>query len=173
MGNWRAFAQTLLDEGWQVAEVGDRDRPQEERAKGGIPCTRTFLRQLEIRETATLLRRAAMYVGSDSGVFHLAAAVGTPQVTLFGPVNWADLSYWNTTPVFPFSQCCGNINTCTRAKDGALNPCMPEISVDRLLGVFRVAARRWVSKRPLVRPEQDRLTREQLQAVTGEEHRGW
>lgn len=37
-----------------------------------------------LRELAALLRRACLYVGSDTGPTHLAAAVGTPCVALFG-----------------------------------------------------------------------------------------
>ena len=38
-------------------------------------------------EAAAVLERATLYVGSDSGLAHLAAAVGTPTVTLFGPAD--------------------------------------------------------------------------------------
>jgi heptosyltransferase-1 len=38
-------------------------------------------------ELAAILRRARMFVGSDTGPLHLAAAVGTPSVGLFGPVS--------------------------------------------------------------------------------------
>jgi len=41
---------------------------------------------------AGLLRRAALYVGNDSGITHMAAAVGVPVVALFGPTDparWA------------------------------------------------------------------------------------
>ena len=47
---------------------------------------------LPILEVARMLRRAALYVGNDSGITHLAAAVGVPVVALFGPtdpVRWA------------------------------------------------------------------------------------
>ena len=37
-------------------------------------------------ELAELARRAALFVGSDTGPLHLAAAVGTPCVGLFGPM---------------------------------------------------------------------------------------
>jgi len=37
--------------------------------------------------SAALLQRSALYIGSDSGLAHLAAAVGTPPVTLFGPAD--------------------------------------------------------------------------------------
>jgi ADP-heptose:LPS heptosyltransferase len=38
------------------------------------------------------LRQARLYIGNDSGISHLAAAVGTPAVTIFGPTDpavWA------------------------------------------------------------------------------------
>jgi ADP-heptose:LPS heptosyltransferase len=35
---------------------------------------------------ASLARRATLFIGSDTGPLHLAAAVGTPCVGLFGPV---------------------------------------------------------------------------------------
>jgi ADP-heptose:LPS heptosyltransferase len=38
-------------------------------------------------EAAALLERAELYVGTDSGLAHLAAAVGTPAVTIFAPAD--------------------------------------------------------------------------------------
>jgi ADP-heptose:LPS heptosyltransferase len=38
-----------------------------------------------INELAALCRRAAVFVGSDTGPMHLAVAVGTPTVSLHGP----------------------------------------------------------------------------------------
>lgn len=38
-------------------------------------------------ELAALLRRASFFVGSDTGPMHIAAAVGTPCVSLFGPTR--------------------------------------------------------------------------------------
>jgi ADP-heptose:LPS heptosyltransferase len=38
-------------------------------------------------DAAALLERAELYVGSDSGLAHLAAAVGTPAVTIFAPAD--------------------------------------------------------------------------------------
>ena len=36
-------------------------------------------------ELAALCRRAALFVGSDTGPMHLAVAVGTPTISLHGP----------------------------------------------------------------------------------------
>jgi lipopolysaccharide heptosyltransferase II len=38
-------------------------------------------------ELAALLRRCSLFVGNDSGVMHLAAAVQRPVVAIFGPTN--------------------------------------------------------------------------------------
>lgn len=38
-----------------------------------------------LTESAAILARCALYVGNDSGLMHLAAAVGTPTLGLFGP----------------------------------------------------------------------------------------
>ncbi len=40
---------------------------------------------LHLRRVAALLSQCVLYVGNDSGLMHLAAAVGTPVVILFGP----------------------------------------------------------------------------------------
>jgi hypothetical protein len=49
-------------------------------------------RELPARVLGTVLARAGVYVGNDSGVSHLAAAWGAPVVALFGPTDpalWA------------------------------------------------------------------------------------
>ncbi|HEX9067339.1 MAG TPA: glycosyltransferase family 9 protein, partial [Ktedonobacterales bacterium] len=44
--------------------------------------------QMPLRTTAALIRRAALHVGNDSAPMHMAAAVGTPAIGIFGPSNW-------------------------------------------------------------------------------------
>ncbi len=47
---------------------------------------------LNLHALATVLSRASLYVGNDSGVTHLAAALGVPTIALFGPTDprsWA------------------------------------------------------------------------------------
>jgi heptosyltransferase III len=46
----------------------------------------------DLYDLACWLARAQVYIGNDSGITHLAAAVGTPVLALFGPTNpavWA------------------------------------------------------------------------------------
>ena len=40
-----------------------------------------------LRELARLLRNAQLVIGGDTGPLHLAAALGTPVIGLYGPTN--------------------------------------------------------------------------------------
>lgn len=52
---------------------------------GGPAESAFFFGSLPIPAIGALLRRAALFVGSDGGMAHLAAACGTPSLVLFGP----------------------------------------------------------------------------------------
>jgi ADP-heptose:LPS heptosyltransferase len=46
----------------------------------------------DLYQLACWLAEASLYIGSDSGITHLAAAVGTPVLAIFGPTDpavWA------------------------------------------------------------------------------------
>jgi heptosyltransferase-2 len=50
------------------------------------------LTKLKLMEVAAVLKQARFYIGNDSGISHLAAALGTPTWALFGPTDpaqWA------------------------------------------------------------------------------------
>ena len=63
-----------------AAEAAEVER-QAEQVRG--PVGRAL--GLPIREAAEVIRRAALFVGTDSGPAHLADAVGTPGVILYAP----------------------------------------------------------------------------------------
>src|SRR5262249_43946685 len=49
------------------------------------PHVRSLIGELSLRETAEVMASAGVVVGNDSGLSHIAAAVGTPTIMLFGP----------------------------------------------------------------------------------------
>jgi heptosyltransferase-3 len=51
--------------------------------------------QLSIKELGALTARAKAFVGVDSMPMHLAAAMGTPTLALFGPSGEAEWGPWN------------------------------------------------------------------------------
>lgn len=42
----------------------------------------------DILASAAMISRAALFVGNDSGLMHVAAAAGVPTLGLFGPTQW-------------------------------------------------------------------------------------
>ncbi len=68
---------------------GPGDEVRAEAVKAGLEA-RTVIDltgQLDLVEAAACLKRAALFVGNDSGLMHMAAAAGTPTLGLFGPTD--------------------------------------------------------------------------------------
>src|ERR1044072_1372444 len=53
---------------------------------------------LSIPEVTALAARSQLFVGNDSGIAHIASAVGTPAVVIFGSSNIAHWRPWNSAP---------------------------------------------------------------------------
>jgi heptosyltransferase-2 len=76
---------------WIPLVLGRRsDRPCAELVKrlgeSGLPVSQA-LEEPEFRNTAVLLKHAVYYLGSDTGLAHLAESVGTPSRVIFGPTR--------------------------------------------------------------------------------------
>lgn len=56
------------------------------------------LTNLALPEVTALAARARIFVGNDSGIAHIAAAVGTPSVVIFGSSNTAHWRPWTIAP---------------------------------------------------------------------------
>lgn len=97
-----------------------------------------------VRQFASIAKRSALFVGNDSGAMHIASAVGTPVVALFGPSSPRE---WRPRggPVeilYKDLDCgrCSN-STCTRGEES----CMKSILVHE---VFAVAQRLLLAGKP-------------------------
>ncbi len=90
--NWQALIEMLNENGIRWAIIG-RDKnvfePQ------GSSCN--FTSQLQLRETCALLEKSTLLITGDSGPMHLAAAVSTPVIAMFGPTSKA----WGFYPAGP------------------------------------------------------------------------
>jgi ADP-heptose:LPS heptosyltransferase len=94
--NWAALADRLAERGLAVILVGAPDdgpllaRVQAEMSRP--PAQVAFGQSLDV--SAAIYARCALVVGLDSGATHLAAAVGTPTVRLFGPASVEAYGPW-------------------------------------------------------------------------------
>lgn len=87
--------------------------------------------ELGLLETGELLRRCVLFIGNDSAPGHLAAAVGCPTISLFGPTfphMWRPLSPGGEV-IFKNVPCCGcRQEVCARPE----NQCMDLIQVEEV-----------------------------------------
>lgn len=87
---WPAVVRELTGAGWQVVLTGGS--AERELTAGIATACRAAGRvvelagRLDLAQLAGVLRRAAAVVVANTGPAHLAAAVGTPVVSLFAPV---------------------------------------------------------------------------------------
>lgn len=112
IAGWVALARTLRERGFQViltggpetAECAYADQVRCEAGEGVL----NLAGQLSLGATAELIRRAALFVGPDTAVTHIAAATGTPTLALFGPSNpvkWGPWPQGWTSRHSPWSRC--------------------------------------------------------------------
>ncbi|MFC1497372.1 glycosyltransferase family 9 protein [Verrucomicrobiota bacterium] len=90
--------------------------------------------ELGLKATAALMKRAELFIGSDSGLAHLAMAMGLPTVVLFGPSDrrkWGveDKKHAIVLKNLPCSPCFmfGSHESCRTIA------CMNEIGVDEVI----------------------------------------
>jgi len=71
-----------VDERGRISEIAERSRIDVHNLAG----------KTSLGELAAILKKCSLLIGIDSAPMHVAAAVGTPTVTIFGPsspINWA------------------------------------------------------------------------------------
>jgi heptosyltransferase III len=88
--------------GARVAVLGaGSERSMAQPVLGSVPDNRLIdlVGDVDILTAAACLERCALYLGNDSGLMHLAGAVGIPVVGLFGPSREAHYAPWGETGV--------------------------------------------------------------------------
>jgi heptosyltransferase-2 len=120
-----------------------------ERVLQGTELTLKVLRLTgPLADAAAVLERCRLYVGSDSGLGHLSAAVGTAPVTIFAPADPERVCPfgWRHLVVQPHKAC----SPCAKYPFAATSPgvrcrvpmCVGEVGV----GEVMQAAERWLEK---------------------------
>lgn len=72
------------------------ERPQAEKLLAALPPERVIdlVGKTDVLTAAAVVKSAAMFIGNDTGLMHIAAAVGTPTLGLFGPSPAARYAPW-------------------------------------------------------------------------------
>jgi lipopolysaccharide heptosyltransferase II len=146
-GRWAAVADTLIEQldasvvftGGNHELLMTHEIVSQMKNPACIAVSDTDLGQL-----AALFARARVVIGPDSGPLHLASAVGTPTVTLFGPADSVEFGPWG--PEKKHIVLTGDIDCrpCRVLDWGndkpEFHPCVREISIGQVLEAARIAA---------------------------------
>jgi ADP-heptose:LPS heptosyltransferase len=145
---WREHVHALLTVGWRVALTG---APDEQAVVADIlrsepPRDGRLLDlcgSLSLRELAGVLARAAAVVIGNTGPAHLAAAVGTPVVSLFAPVvpatRWAPYTDSAIVLGHQLAPCAGS--RATRCPTAG-HPCLDQVASAEVLAAIEALVRR-------------------------------
>lgn len=97
--NFARLAEHLAEKGLSIVAVASKSERavlEELVARSRVPVT-TF-DDLSLPEITALASRAKLFVGNDSGIAHIAAAVGTPTLVIFGSSNRDHWRPWGDAP---------------------------------------------------------------------------
>ena len=89
VARWARVCDALTQRGLRVVVTGGPDEHALGEALQRLTSTKPHLviGQTSLMELACLIKRCDVFVAHDSSPLHLAAAVGTPAVALFGPTD--------------------------------------------------------------------------------------
>lgn len=91
--------------------LGPVEGPEVEKTFTGMkPRPAFFVKGLSLLQLASVMEGSRLFIGNDSGITHLAAALGLPTVAIFGPTDpeaWSPRGkkIWVVRKEFPCSPC--------------------------------------------------------------------
>jgi heptosyltransferase-2/heptosyltransferase-3 len=144
---WASVADTLSEQldAQVVFTGGEQERALVQQIAAGMrhnPCIMVGDTRLE--QLAALYSRAKVVLGPDSGPMHLAAAVGTPTVTLYGPADPVEFGTWGPKAkhfIITTDIGCRPCRVLDWADDNPeFHPCVREITIGQVLSAARQAA---------------------------------
>ncbi len=122
---------------------GERDREAIGRIVAGMANPPLFaIGATSIRQTMAILSRCSFLVCNDSGIMHLAAALGIPLLALFGPQSPVKFGPWGKDceviyRAFPCSPCRQKFFTECEPSERQSPRCVEAIGVDEVFGRCR------------------------------------
>lgn len=95
---FKALATTLAGDvcaGWRIALIGGpKDAALAAELATAVPGCITVFNEPDLLTVAAILARSRGFIGNDSGLSHMAAAVGIPTLAIFGPTDPSRYGPW-------------------------------------------------------------------------------
>lgn len=129
----------IVERGIRVVLIGkEDDRGEGDKIASGAGPARVcnLAGRTGVRELASILTQAVLFIGNDSGAAHLAAAVGTPVVVLSGaddPKETSPLAFQKKLIYLSELECISCVKNRCELKGEGFMQCMKGISVEMVL----------------------------------------
>ena len=167
--HWQRFITDLLqqDKKLGIVVLGHaQDFSAADIGFSSDPRVLCLVRQLSLMHTAATLSLCDLLVGPDSGILHIAAAVGVPYLGLFGMADpatrlplttgsramWADIECRGCIKDIPFS----DPILCRRKNTECMNRILPEEVLSTTVQMLEaVSAGRWKTRCQMAFPGKD------------------
>src|SRR5439155_15986623 len=147
-----ALIERLAGDGWRIVVTGAPDARERQLVDALVAALSESARarlvdlsgQLDLRELAALTASARAFIGVDSAPMHIAAAMQTPVVALFGPSGEFEWGPWKVPhrvvasgehPCRP----CGNDG----CGGGMVSECLTRLPVEAALAAVDSLLARW------------------------------
>ena len=137
IGQFKALARLLLREGYRICVVGGRNEQPLAAELASLDSDRIadLCGRTSVGEAADVMAGADIAVCNDSGLLHVAAAVGTPVLGIYGPTSpekYPPLSdrsmvIWKRTPCSPCYR-----PQCPYGNHACMNAVSPEQVMDEI-----------------------------------------
>ena len=129
--NWLALIEKLqknLPSGIELVQVGVE-------GSTALPNIKNISGKNSVRETAAIIRDAKLFIGTEGGLMHLANAMETPSVILWGGLTLPEFTGYKEyqTVICKYVECapCGLRGNCPHQKK-----CMTSITVDEVFAAI-------------------------------------
>lgn len=147
-------ARLASEAGWTVLVMGsdaESEAAEEvcqgirDTASGAVPAF-NLAGRWSLRLLAGVLERTRLHLTNDSGPMHMAAALGTPLVAIYGPTDWITTAPWSARAriVRTFTEC----SPCLLRHCPIDHRCMERVAVDQALAAAREVLRIEPAPRP-------------------------
>lgn len=141
MVQFAALCDALAASGWPIVLTAAPDAKERALITQLLAAARSnpidLSGQLSLKELAALTERARLFVGVDSAPMHIAAAMGTPTIAIFGPSGDREWGPWNVAQRIVAStehpcRPCGH-DGCDGSK---ISACLTELPLRQVLVAF-------------------------------------
>jgi heptosyltransferase-3 len=136
---WREVIKYLKNSNFEILITCGPDKKEIEKVKKIADGLNVKITEgkTTLRELAFLIKNAEFFIGVDTAAMHIAAAVQTPVIALFGPSDEWSWYPWKVKHKLVLGNCVCKLTRNFICDKSKLLPCMDSIKVDDVINAIK------------------------------------